>query len=273
MLEVYWDLPQPWTPYCVYPWESSCLHACTLSQYILWSFEFRSSQLQVILCQIFAKCCQLTQNMRIFFQLHVPYVVFYMYSFPIQNQPPRLPTNFLAGKLCQPPCRNARQLKSSNPRSNKQTLKTPNFAPYGQWTYMWRPHKRTNTIWHVQLSFPIQTNLQGCQTNFPAGKLCKPPCRNARQPNIANPRSNKQTNYNPNFAPYGQWTYIWGPHKRTKTIWHVQLPYPKPTSDAAKLTFRPGKRTTSKKIKKKTCLVKRAWIHPQWTMKSKLDCS
>ena len=134
-----------WWWMCIHGSRHACMPACFPSTYCqLWSFEFRSSQLNDVFCQIIAKCCQLTQNMKMFFHLHILYVLFYTYtySFPIQNQPPRQPTNFLPGKLWKPPCMNARQPKSSIPRSNKQI----NFALYGQWTYIWRPHKRTNTI-------------------------------------------------------------------------------------------------------------------------------
>ena len=73
-------------------------------------------------------------------------------------------------------------------------------------------------------SFPIQTNLRCCQTNFPAGKLCQPPIRNEK-PKSPNPRSNKQTNYKKSKLD-NEHIGIWRPHKRTNTILHVQLPYP-----------------------------------------------
>jgi hypothetical protein len=52
-------------------------------------------------------------------------------------------------------------------------------------------------------------------------------------------QTNKQFMKTPNLAPNGQWAYMWRPHKRTNTIWHIQLPYPKPTFNAAKLSLQP----------------------------------
>ena len=56
-------------------------------------------------------------------------------------------------------------------------------------------------------------------------------------------QTNKQAMKTPHFAPYGQWTYKWRPYKQTNTIWHVELPYLKPTSN---LTFRPRKQAPRK---------------------------